>query len=259
MNNINRVLQQWPQGAVVPPAWLEESGLSRRDAAKHAQRGNLLRIGTGAYARPGDDLRWEGGIYGLQYGEEPPTLSFWPGGLTALSLAGYSHYVIFGRERLQLFGKPRVRLNKWFGAHDWGVDLELNPASLFQRDEDKIFETYIPPGRTWRIYVSAPEMAILELLYITPDELLFSDRLVDTFNGLTNLRPRRLQRLLEVCTSVKVKRVFLLLGRNLEHGWYARLDKARIDLGKGKRQLIQGGKLDMEYQLVVPEGYAHGV
>src|SRR5690554_8201546 len=60
--------------------------MSGRDAAKHAQRGNLLRLGSGAYARPGDLLTWEGGVYGLQYSESPPELSFWPGGETALRL-----------------------------------------------------------------------------------------------------------------------------------------------------------------------------
>lgn len=258
MRKINHILQQWPQGAVVTPSWLEGHEFSRRDAAKHAERGNLIRIGAGAYARTGDKLTWEGGVFGLQYGEKPPKLSFWPGGITALSLAGYSHYLMLRRETLQLFGSPRVRFSKWFIEHDWGVDLDLNRAKLFESDEYRLFDAYIPPGRDYHIHISCPEMAILEWLHVMPNQLLFSDVVVDTLGGLTNLRPRRLQRLLEVCVSVRVKRVFLLLARYSGHNWYARLDPAVMDLGKGKRQLIQGGKLDKEYQLTVPERFTHG-
>jgi hypothetical protein len=242
----------------VTQAWLEGHGLSRRDAAKHAERGNLLRIGAGAYARPGDKLTWESGVFGLQYGEKPPKLSFWAGGVTALSLAGYSHYLALRRDRLQLFGRPRVRLSKWFDEHDWAVDLEVNRAALFKSDEDRVFESYTPPGRDYQIHVSSPEMAILEWLYVMPNPLLFGDFLVDTFAGLTTLRPRRLQQLLESCSSVRVKRVFLLLARYAGHSWYSRLDTSTIDLGKGKRQLTIGGKLDKEYQITVPERFIHG-
>src|SRR5690554_5528849 len=84
-----------------------------------------------------------------------------------------------------------------------------------------------------------------------------SDGLVDTFGGLTNLRPRRLQGLLQACTSVRTKRAFLLLARYFRHGWFSRLDISAIDLGRGKRQLLKGGVLDREYQITVPPRFAN--
>ena len=100
-------------------------------------------------------------------------------------------------------------------------------------------------------------MAVLEWLFSVTNEQLFSDGVVDTFGGLTNLRPRRLQVLLQACTSIRTKRVFLLLARFFKHGWYSRLDISVIDLGRGKRQLVKGGALDKEYQITVPVRFAH--
>ena len=231
MRNINHILQEWSYGTALPLSWLNERGLSGRDAAKHAQRGNLLRLGSGAYARPGDLLIWEGGVYGLQYGETPPDLSFWPGGATALTLAGYSHYLMLGRETLSLYGQPRLRLSKWFADTDWNVQLEVNRATLFASNQDRQFDTYTPAGRSFHIYISSPEMAVLEWLFSVTDEQLFSDGVVDTFGGLTNLRPRRLQVLLQACTSIRTKRVFLLLARFFKHGWDSRLDIPEVAAG----------------------------
>ena len=35
--------------------------------------------------------------------------------------------------------------------------------------------------------------------------------------------------------------------------WLDRIDRAKIDLGKGKRMIAKGGKLDPKYQITVPE------
>jgi len=37
------------------------------------------------------------------------------------------------------------------------------------------------------------------------------------------------------------------------HAWAKRTRKENIDLGKGKRMLAKGGKLDPTYQITVPE------
>ena len=65
----------------------------------------------------------------------------------------------------------------------------------------------------WPRTLSTPERAILELL----DELLdwesfhHADIIME---GLSPLSPRRMQKLLVACDSVKVKRLFLLLRRS---------------------------------------------
>jgi hypothetical protein len=70
--------------------------------------------------------------------------------------------------------------------------------------------------------------------------------------GLANLRPQRLMRLLSVCTSVKVKRLFLALAERHALPWFKHLDVTKVDLGRGKRMLVPGGKLDPKYLLTLP-------
>lgn len=61
----------------------------------------------------------------------------------------------------------------------------------------------------WPLKVSSPERAILEALDELPAHATF-DNLDMIFQGLTNLRSRRLMTLLRACRSIKVKRLFFV-------------------------------------------------
>jgi len=50
-----------------------------------------------------------------------------------------------------------------------------------------------------------------------------------------------------------VKRLFLWFAERHNHAWLQKLDRSGIDLGKGKRMLVRGGKLDTKYNITVPE------
>ena len=104
----------------------------------------------------------------------------------------------------------------------------------------------------WGLVLSAPERAILELLDELPERESFeqADKLME---GLSNLSPQRLQKLLTRCRSIKVKRLFFFFADRHQHAWLKRIDRAAVDLGKGKRMLVKGGKLDRAYQITVPE------
>ena len=71
--------------------------------------------------------------------------------------------------------------------------------------------------------------------------------------GLATLSPRRLQKLLEACQSVKVKRLFLFLAERHNHAWFKRLDVSGVDLGAGKRALVDHGRYDAKYRITVPD------
>ena len=75
----------------------------------------------------------------------------------------------------------------------------------------------------------------------------------DLMGGLANLSPRRVQRLLEACHSIKAKRLFLFMADRHNHAWFKRLDMSRIDLGSGKRSFVEGGRYDPKYRITVPE------
>jgi hypothetical protein len=254
---LNRLIEEWPYGAVMPQSWLDGQGISSNRAARLARSGWLVRVGQGAYARSGDPLDWPGAVFGLQQDVDGHGMpAFWPGGLTALELIQGSHFVRFREQMLTLWARPRASLPKWFLYADWGVSVEHHGYRLFDKSFPESLVSFAPPGREYALAVSAPERAVLEWLYELSEDSLFSSLVMETFAGLTTLRPRRLQPLLEQCRSVKVKRVFLFLARYHGHSWYQRLDPDSIDFGKGKRQLIPGGRLDKEFQITVPEELA---
>jgi len=64
--------------------------------------------------------------------------------------------------------------------------------------------------------------------------------------------------LLESCRSVKVKRLFLWFAERNQPAWLKALDRNRIDLGRGKRMLVPGGKLDSRFNIPVPESINAG-
>nr|WP_263429354.1 type IV toxin-antitoxin system AbiEi family antitoxin domain-containing protein [Nannocystis pusilla] len=71
--------------------------------------------------------------------------------------------------------------------------------------------------------------------------------------GLRTLSPRRLQKLLVDCRSIKVKRLFFWFAERHRHAWLEHIDRSCIDLGSGKRLLVKGGKLDPKYLITVPK------
>jgi hypothetical protein len=50
-----------------------------------------------------------------------------------------------------------------------------------------------------------------------------------------------------------VTRLFFFFADRHQHAWLKWLDKSMVDLGKGNRLLVKGGKLDRTYLITVPE------
>jgi hypothetical protein len=104
----------------------------------------------------------------------------------------------------------------------------------------------------WPLVTSTPEREILEVIDDIPKHISF-DRVDKFLEGLLILRPRQMQSLLEETRSIKVKRLFFYFADRHRAQWLDRIDRAKIDLGKGKRMIAKGGKLDPKYQITVPE------
>jgi hypothetical protein len=71
--------------------------------------------------------------------------------------------------------------------------------------------------------------------------------------SLTSLRPQVLQRLLEGCSSVKTKRLFMHAAERSNQPWLQRLNLSKVDFGSGRRTIHAGGRLDRKYDLVVAD------
>ena len=244
---VNPLLKQWPKGTVVTKSQLDKFGIYRQLAAKYLRYDWIQRIGTGAFIRSGDTVNWQGGLYALQTQLD---MTVHIGGLTALELQGQSLFVPLGpQKRVILVSDQQEQLPTWFRNHQWEARLEHHCLYLFDRVPEAA-NTKLDCGG-FEIVLSSVERAILEQMRLAKsnDEIEYAHQLM---GGLSTLRPTVVQELLENCRSAKVKRLFLWSAETVGHFWFERLDTSRVDLGKGKRQLYEGGQLDQKYRITVP-------
>ena len=277
-NLLQRLL---PEGLLADAAWLTSTGFPSSLRSRYLIGGRLQQVIRGVFRRPlykpglqneEVPLRWQHVVISLQ------TIlkrSIVVGGRTALELHGFSHYTSSSSPReVHLYGDER--------APGWLKKLPIetpfvfhNARKLFRAEPiDKCFETLNailssdkPSFHTpihgsltwtyigdwdWPLVLSTPERAILELLDELPEKETFHQADV-LLEGCTSLSPKRLNRLLQECRSVKVKRLFLWFADRHRHAWRTQLDRDHIDLGAGKRMLVRGGRFDAQYQITVPE------
>ena len=242
---IQKILQSWPAGAVCISAWFSGLGVSPQLLRRYTASHWVVPLASGAYVRAGDHVGWAGGLYAMQ---SQGGIVVHAGALTALGLQGYAHYVRLGPERVFLFSPPRVNLPAWFKNHDWGQAVHHNKTSALP---DSVGLVDFQVG-AFSIKISGPERAFLECLYLSPDVV----NLVECYQvmeGLTTLRPRILQPLLEQCRSVKVKRLFLYMANKAGHDWHKRLDLSRLVLGTGDRSIVTGGVYVSQFGITIPE------
>jgi len=208
----------------------------------------VRRVGRGAYAKAGDKVEWTGGLYAIQ---EQMGLPIHAGGKTALQMQGYAHFLPMGKDTtVSLFGLPDIKLPAWFKQYHWGIKVRYTTTNLFAGESDqgltkKDMGFYV-------VTVSTPERAMMEVLYGVPNEESYEEAKL-LMEGLTTLRPRVVQALLEHCASVKVKRLFMVIAESCRHVWVKKLDISKVDFGKGKRMLVRGGRFDSKYNITVPD------
>lgn len=244
-SKINYLLSSQPYGVVFLSKWLTEQGYSLDLQKRYKKSRWFQSIGPGAMIRTGDSVGYEGAIYALQVQGKAQVH---PGGKTALSLQGKSHYLDLGTSKVVLFGDPKEKLPSWFRNYDWELKISYHKSS------------FLPPAlgltewtaKNFTIKISSPARAIMECLYLAPKELSLME-CYELMEGLNNLRPNLVQELLEQCNSVKVKRLFLYMAEKAGHRWLAYLNREKIDLGKGKRSLSENGTFIPKYQITVPK------
>jgi hypothetical protein len=104
------------------------------------------------------------------------------------------------------------------------------------------------------VQISSRELAIIELI----DLLDLSSSLETAINyaeSLRTLRPNVMQNVLEECSSVKAKRVFLYIAEKINLEVFAQLDVSKINLGSGKRVIVKNGEYNKKYQITVDRDY----
>lgn len=260
----------WGEGLLAPTGWLEEQGYSRALISRYADSGWLVSPARGVYRRPGPSLKWQHVVASLQL---VMGSYLHVGGRTALVQRGLGHYVrMSGPETIYLYGPEalpawvnKLNLQKRFAVRNdamfgdlrarrnaLGVltdfhDEPLQPKHL----ADFGLQEMTWGAWDWRLLYSTDERAMFEVLQDVPtrESVYEADVLMQ---GLVNVRPARVMSLLTACASVKVKRLFLALAERHQHQWLAHLDLSKVDLGKGKRMLVSGGKLHPKYLITLP-------
>lgn len=248
---LNRLQQELPEGLLADAAWMEAQGYSSALRSQYVRAGWLESPARRVYRRSRTPLTWQQVVVSLQTVLDLPLAV---GGRTALEQQGYAHYLPAALREVHLYGPKHPPT--WLAslpldlAFRWHNSLRLFPGDLDPPPESSPVMVS-SGGLALPIRYSSKERAVLELLDELPERESFQQ--VDALmEGLSDLSPRRLQTLLEACTSVKVKRLFLFFAGRHGHAWLARLDTSRVDLGAGKRVLVKGGKLDPRYNITVP-------
>lgn len=250
-SKLNRLQQELPEGLLADAAWLEAHGYSSALRSQYVRSGWLDSPARRVYRRSRTPLTWQQVVMSLQTLLDLPLAV---GGRTALEQQGYAHYLPTEMREVHLYGPKRPPT--WLASLPLNVTFHWhNSLRLFPGDADAPQEPspvmVSAAGLTLPIRYSSKERAVLELLDELPEQESFHQ--VDALmEGLSDLSPRRLQTLLETCSSVKVKRLFLFFADRHRHAWRSRLDVSCVDLGSGKRVLVKGGKLDPHYNITVP-------
>jgi len=245
INNVMKCIL--PQG-VMSTSWLESQGLSRTEQGNYVKSGWLIRIATGIYRLSNDEPTLYGALASY---EKQMDGVYRIGASAALELYGYSHYVVVGKPTSYVFTPQKHRLSKWITSLEWDRTLKEFSTKVF---DGSIGVTQVEhEGLTLK--VSSPELAIMECMLLAPEYYDLMD-VYYLMEMLTTLRAGVVTKLLEQCSSFKVKRLFLYMAEKSKHAWFKRLDLSNVTLGSGPRSLVKGGVRDSRYGLIIPKALA---
>lgn len=259
-SKINYLVGMLSEGAVISSRWLRAHGYPGNLVAKYMASGWLESPARGAYVRKGTKPTWGGLLLALQQAEQWPIHA---GGRFAMARLGHEHYLRLGQVSvLTLYGP--IKLPAWAcrlplresvqycgrGPFGWAPpsfdsatpDSVLSAQGLYRVQDDSSAAGAV---------LSMAERAMLELCDEKPSAALVHEANA-LMQGLATLRPALVEALLQHCTSIKAKRLFLALAHRHHHAWLAHVDLANVHLGNGKRALVPGGRLDARFQITLP-------
>ena len=242
---IKEILDCVPKDSVLFSSWLSSRGLDRKEQSMYVKSGWLERVATGVYKLDGNSVSLYGAVssYDTQLGKHCHV-----GALSALDLRGYSHFIPMRKPQAFLFTPTGERLPSWIFKTGWDMTIRYFTTSIFEGDSGLETIDY----RGYNLLVSSPERAFMECLHLAPENYSLMD-LFYVMEMLTTLRPKLVQSLLEKCSSIKVKRLFLYMAEKAGHQWFKAIDATKLDLGKGDRQLADDGTYISKYKIIIPK------
>ena len=246
---INQIFQKLPGNGLIFSSWMVKNSISTGEQASYLASGWLERLAQGVYFRVGDTPTLYAAI--ASYNEQLCKNCF-VGASTALDIQGYSHFVAMGKPTASLFTPKTERLPYWMLAHEWDMNIRYSTTKIFGNNMLGVEKINVDG---FVLSVSSPERAFMECLHLVPKYYSVMD-LYYVMEMLTTLRPSLVQQLLEQCTSVKVKRLFMYMADKSQHQWFHVLNRTLIDLGESKRSFAKNGVYNSNYLITIPKELA---
>ncbi|MDR0713114.1 MAG: type IV toxin-antitoxin system AbiEi family antitoxin [Bacteroidales bacterium] len=243
---ISKLMQDSPKGLVLLSSWLVSKGYSYELQQRYRKGGWLKSIGKGAMLKSRDSFMLYGALSALQ---SQVNVNIHMGGRSALELQGSTNYLQLSFPETTLFVPGRTELPPWFINNKWDSDYKVFKISIL--NDDMLGLTIYRDGEI-EMNISNPVRAMLECIALAPTEFSLNE-VFELMEGLTTLRPKQVQELLENCKSIKVKRLFFYFAERAGHSWFKYIDQTRIDLGSGNRSITPNGVLVPKYSLVLPK------
>ncbi|WP_273266797.1 type IV toxin-antitoxin system AbiEi family antitoxin [Flexistipes sinusarabici] len=244
-SKINLILQKWPSGTIALTRWFNANGISSQLLNKYKESGWIESVGTGAFKKANEEIDYTGAVYAMQ---NQLGLSIHPGGKTAFAMQGKAHYLELKTKYSYLYRHKDEKIPAWFRNQKWNIVIKHFSSNFLPKDLELIDHKV----NNYEIKISSPARAILECLLhaSTAEDILVCYQLTE---GLNNLNPDKVNKLLKSCSSVKVKRLFLFMADEIGHAWFKYINLNDIDLGKGKRSFGKNGTYIDKYKITIPK------
>ena len=166
----------------------------------------------------------------------------------------------------------------WHHRHDWifhptteylyGIDIDKIPNELlkqkkWERDFFLFNSSYFPKNlgidrvktRGYALRIPSLERSLLEMIDMIGHDLSI-DTVHEYFGDLGWLNPKLTQKLLENCTSEKIKRIALFLMEEISPEYYAEIDPSKVKLNLSKKiDLVSEGytgNYTFKYNITTP-------
>lgn len=245
---IKKILDLIPRDSLLFSSWMASQGLDRKEQTLYVRSGWLERVAQGVYKIAGSTPTLYGAVasYNNQLGK-----SCHVGASSALDLRGFSHFVSMGKPQAYLFTAKESRLPGWLPKTEWDMTVKYFTSSAFGAETG--LELYDYNGS--QLLISSPERAFMECLLLSPEQFSLMDSYY-VMEMMTTLRPSLVQQLVEECSSIKVKRLFIYMAEKAGHNWFRALDLSKLHLGRGVRNISATGRYISKYQIIVPSELA---
>ena len=239
MNKLQKIMK-FKEGMPIFYEYLHNEGYSSQLLYKYVKNGWLERVSSGVFKRVGKSLDQLSIVKAMQ---EQLELKCHIGAQGALELHGKVQYLKY-KTTLPVFIPVEYKVSLWLKSIK---ELTFVKNNIF-KDNLLGLSNYEKGG----LKISSLERAYIEMASFVGTKATYTN-FYECLEFSTTLRSELIQKLLESCTSVKAKRIFLCASEKLGYKWFAQLNLKKIGLGSGIRQVVKNGRYNKKYKICIDE------